>query len=244
MKLRSDSSVATCLTIELFLVYDSDNLHIIIILVDSTPIDVTMTDLIGFDNCSKKAPRPVWRSSWFLSTVIGFTFMLFIVIGGIQQNTKRNPSTSIQDCGSNPVQAKERGCVFDRINYGWTPPACLDVDFEDTTYKEAMKAGGPWKWYLDKNSTIEIPQDWNELSTQTHVWTEHRFHVLHCVYTWKLLHRAAMRDSVVYDFIGDYRHTSHCSDLLLDEATRTKPHARGSNVRMSFGGCVTLPDKK
>ncbi|KAH6675053.1 hypothetical protein B0J14DRAFT_27465 [Halenospora varia] len=185
----------------------------------------------------------LWKSHWAFASFVALGFLALISFQSLYNTFHLGNDLAYQDCGTTPAEAKAQGCIFDRINYGWTPPACLDTELEDSTYREAMKRGGEWRWYLDSNTTQEIPQDWEDLSKQTHVWTEHRYHVLHCLYTWKILHRAAMRDSVIYAFVGNYGHTTHCSDMLLDEATRSGEHAKGVNVMMVFTGCMALVSK-
>jgi hypothetical protein len=176
-----------------------------------------------------------WKSHWAFASFVALALLIFISLQSLYSARHGESGLIVvSSCGSTPAEAKANGCFFDRITYGWTPPECFYAELEETVYQEAMRKGASWRWWLDSNYTQEIPQDWEDLSFQAQVWGENRYHVTHCLYAWRVLHQAAMNGGLVYGFIGNYGHTTHCAGLLEDEPI---PH---ENVRMLFSGCMRL----
>lgn len=135
-------------------------------------------------------------------------------------------------CGNNPSEAKANGCIFDVMNYAWTRPECYD----EGASKEALSRG-PWKWYLDANATQPLEgQDLERLAFETEVWTEHSYHVAHCLYSLKLVHRAGMSGQWMLKEVGSWNHTLHCDDLLMK--TGTEGALVNTWVRTLYQPCV------
>jgi len=187
----------------------------------------------------KQRVSSFWRSHWTFAFLVAVTFLGIISLQSLYNIRSHSSAFAFQDCGSTPAEARSRGCIFDRINYGWTPPACFDAELEDSVYREAMKKDGLWRWSIDKNFTQELAQDWDLLSNHQHVWSDHRYHVVHCLYTWRVLHRAAIRDSLVYSFIGNYGHTTHCS-AMMEMAATSRDVPTLVEIKMVFSGCMGL----
>ncbi|KIM95546.1 hypothetical protein OIDMADRAFT_183625 [Oidiodendron maius Zn] len=53
------------------------------------------------------------------------------------------------------------------------------------------------------------------------IYVTNEYHDFHCVYTWKALHRAVIRHSLIDTHIGNFTHTKHCS-RSLEAAWRRK----------------------
>ncbi|OCL05570.1 hypothetical protein AOQ84DRAFT_267189, partial [Glonium stellatum] len=113
-------------------------------------------------------------------------------------------------CGNTTETAIANGCIFDIMNYAWTPQICYDQEVIDESLPTT-----PWKWYRDHNHTDEIPQDINILSQTSPVYTEHSYHMNHCLYTWRLLSRALFeKNRLIVSFISAANYTDHCVELL------------------------------
>src|ERR1700710_576865 len=88
-------------------------------------------------------------------------------------------------CGSYPSQAKALGCIFDIMGFGWTPPECY--------YENVSKDGlskGPWKWYLDKNLTIDVPQEYVNSGRIVEVYAARSYHTEQCKWSEVLIQLA------------------------------------------------------
>jgi hypothetical protein len=121
------------------------------------------------------------------------------------------------------------------MSFAWTPPACYDPILS-TTFQETQ---GPWTFYLDHNATIPLP--FEELSEYDIVWTEHHYHVVHCLYAWERIHSASLSETPVLlpAEMGSINHTRHCVGLLeeVEGAPKRKVNAIAYLV---YDGCVDL----
>ena len=137
-------------------------------------------------------------------------------------------------CGSYPSEAGALGCIFDIMNYGWTAAECYYEDLAE----EALEKG-PWKWYLDPEGQVEIPQDAAVLGRAVEVWTELGYHLEHCKYTQRILARAMEDDKTsVPQELAQRNHTKHCHDLI--EGNTKSPALVNTWVRTLYNPCVRL----
>ncbi|KAH8703043.1 hypothetical protein BGW36DRAFT_368732 [Talaromyces proteolyticus] len=140
-------------------------------------------------------------------------------------------------CGNNPEEAEALGCIFDPMNWHWTRPECF--------YKEGSEraqAQGPWSYYRDANFTEEmILHDEREMSTERLMYTEHSWHVNHCVYALESLHRAALLDKWIPEEAASWPHTLHC--MMVFQMMGTPPKKLNTRVDMQFLGCVKFEAK-
>ena len=153
----------------------------------------------------------------------------------------RTPALELQHmvCGSTPAEAQALGCVFDVMSFAWTPPACYD----HTLSQSFLQENGPWTFYLDHNATQPLP--FNELSNYDIVWTEHSYHVVHCLYAWERIHRAYLKDQLLLPReMGGINHTTHCVGLLseVEGAPRRKVNAIAYLVEIECPGTVFLQE--
>lgn len=86
------------------------------------------------------------------------------------------------------------------------------------------------------------------------MWTEHHYHVVHCLYAWERLHRAALaregvfwgeegngegRGVLVPGEMGNLNHTMHCVGLL-GEGSMTERRKVNAVAYLVFDSCVVL----
>jgi hypothetical protein len=128
-------------------------------------------------------------------------------------------NTGIVACGSSPAEAKAMGCVFDVMSFAWTPPQCYD----HATSQQYLDRNGPWIFYLDHNATQ--PLEFEDLSDHEIVWTEHSYHIVHCLYAWERGHMAMNmgKGTMIPGEMGSINHTRHCVDLLDDVGEAAAP---------------------
>ncbi|QKX63210.1 uncharacterized protein TRUGW13939_10379 [Talaromyces rugulosus] len=113
-------------------------------------------------------------------------------------------------CGSYPSEAKSLGCVFDLMNFGWTAPEC---------YYEGVSvpgiAEGPYKFYLDKNLTVEIPQDVALSGRVVDVYTTRHYHGEHCKWSQAVVALAKEDGNILIpQVIAQQNHTIHCQHYI------------------------------
>jgi hypothetical protein len=144
-------------------------------------------------------------------------------------------SRTYHHCGNSPEEAKTRGCVWDLMSYSWVHPACYNKAESD----EWIANYGPWDWYPQRNSTkSEVLKD-EVLPYSPLVWTQQGYHVVHCLYIWKLLHLAGMNGHLVTDEGIPFQHTDHCVKMISN-STFTTFDTVNTKVHLGFGKCVSL----
>ncbi|KAL0930015.1 uncharacterized protein CTRU02_211227 [Colletotrichum truncatum] len=117
------------------------------------------------------------------------------------QRTKR--------CGTTATEAKARGCHFDPVSFAWLPEECLDLDLA-----EEFRALN-WTLYADIHGTkIKSEEEFSSDTTDTFLTNEN--HVLHCVYSWKRLHRSIQARKPLHSGLS-YDHTKHCGGVLTSQ---------------------------
>jgi hypothetical protein len=105
----------------------------------------------------------------FLTIIFIFTILLVTILAIATQHRFSSTQASGNDavtngCGTSAKEAAVSGCIFDLMNYGWTPPTCYDHDLSNSSL-----SSGPWKWYYDKNATQPIEQHVIEKGQEMHI---------------------------------------------------------------------------
>ncbi|RDL33747.1 uncharacterized protein BP5553_08115 [Venustampulla echinocandica] len=167
-----------------------------------------------------------------------------------------SPSGLALDCGTSNDEALERGCVFDLMVYGWTPPACSEPDLASDAVSQSSRlaqyaAAGEFPWYGEENYTNPLPQDPNILSEQAVIWATNGWHQAHCLYFWQLLARAVensvkngIKNTYVLSETLVWSHTYHCNRVLAAKVVSTIDEPVIKTLRI-YGQCVridTIPD--
>lgn len=115
------------------------------------------------------------------------------------------------DCGNSPEDAKARGCKYSIVLHSWLPASCLTpADEEDAIamYKDRQWA---YKTAAGQNLTMEGL----EAGDYWYFTTSFDWHVTHCMYVWKRLHRIMLDPSQELDsYTANYHHTSHCVEMI------------------------------
>jgi hypothetical protein len=117
---------------------------------------------------------------------------------------------SWESCGSTPESARQRGCSFDLISFAWQTPECYDSSLvsEFATWDE-------WYYYTERRGNVTVPQSVVLLGEQA-VWVSWHFHMVHCTFMWRQMHRAFER-GWIDAHLRAYNHTLHCQTMLLKE---------------------------
>jgi hypothetical protein len=126
--------------------------------------------------------------------------------------SKPSANVKIAPCGNSSTEALAAGCHFDIISFSWLPDECYDAElaFEFKNFNN-------WAYYLDRNRTWPVSQELALTGGFAGLYTEFEYHLRHCTYMWKKLHRAMLgKGKAAIDSInGQYTNTEHCSHMLL-----------------------------
>ncbi|KAB5572420.1 hypothetical protein GE09DRAFT_1216984 [Coniochaeta sp. 2T2.1] len=116
----------------------------------------------------------------------------------------------VTHCGNSSTTAIARGCKFDIISFSWLPPACYDADLvaEFEQYRN-------WTWYEDVQGKRPVPKSEVVRGERESVHVYWDYHLVHCTFMWKKMHRALARGGWVDSLIADYEHTRHCGDMFF-----------------------------
>ncbi|KAF1934448.1 uncharacterized protein M421DRAFT_415473 [Didymella exigua CBS 183.55] len=116
----------------------------------------------------------------------------------------------IKRCGETAQEATTRGCEFDPITFSWLPPDCVDHGLIDE-----FRATG-WTLYAGRNTTATlIEEDWAMgIDEKRHAWLTRKDYILHCVFVWKIMHRAIALGRSLPTVVSSYAETELCGRIL------------------------------
>lgn len=179
--------------------------------------------------------RPVQKKRKWISTLssfllglvtMGAAMALYSTVIAPQQSHARNlpharngsdPNTGLPlswshgDCGNSPEDAKERRCQYSIVLHSWLPKGCLTEADEQDAKDMYKDRNWPYETAAGQNLTME------ELGAGDygHFTTTFDWHVTHCMYVWKRLHRIMLDPSQELDsYTANYHHTSHCVKMI------------------------------
>ncbi len=87
-----------------------------------------------------------------------------------------------------------------------------------------------WHWYFDMEKRHEANRTAVLAGDYELLFVDPLYHLQHCTYMWRKLHRAVLNGNVVDGYIGSYEHTVHCGSLLLDERGAEGPFSGRATV--------------
>ena len=137
-------------------------------------------------------------------------------------------------CGTTADEARALGCQWDIMTLSWVHPDCFDAEL--TREFEEL---GPWQFYWSSTPGKETPEP-EMLSPippelvneqKERMWTDRRYHIIHCIYTWKLMHRAMERGWKIQGELASYHHTEHCSQALANTSVPMDAIITKANVQ-------------
>ena len=163
-------------------------------------------------------PRQNWSRKFrplvpYLPLLIALAMasIVLIVVMFLQQSQPEDiPS---ETCGNSSSQALSLGCRFDVISFAWLPARCFDPDLVDDFL--ALK---DWQWYLDAGARRTADPASVAAGAYEELYVTQEYHVYHCTYMWRKMHRAILAGQVLDGYIGDMHHTAHCEMQILDRS--------------------------
>lgn len=145
-----------------------------------------------------------------------------------------NPSTAhqLQPCGTDAATARAKGCIFDLLTLAWLAPECYDADLSEEFLEVASET-----FYYDAEGLLPI-ESYEKLSEREINVTSHttrRYHVFHCAYGWRLMHKMLERGGMLESGLSGYHHTEHCTATLMN--TSVPLDAVITRVEISYPDC-------
>ena len=135
-----------------------------------------------------------------------------------------------RSCGSSSAEAIEHGCQFDPTSFSWLHRDCYDTDLVEQFLSYEF-----WEWFEDEDATVPIERQDVLEGKHKYLYVSWKYHLTHCTFMWKKLHRALLRRGAIDNYIGDLGHTEHCSRMLLtDGMNRTSTN---TIIRRKFTTC-------
>lgn len=136
-------------------------------------------------------------------------------------------------CGNSAEEARAAGCHFEVLSWAWQADECHDIELENQ-----FKQLDDWRFFRDKEGTIEIPPSEYGQDERRHdliIWGSRNWHIVHCLYMWRKMHRAPQLGLRWDEYMKDFAHTMHCNGVLQND---TIPHdALTTKMRTGFPSC-------
>lgn len=137
------------------------------------------------------------------------------------------------DCGNSPEEAKARHCNYSIVLHSWLPKSCLTHEDEQDAVDMYHNRKWPYETAAGKNLTMEELA----LGDYGHFTTTFDWHVTHCMYVWKRLHRIVLNRTQELDsYTANYHHTSHCVKMIGGHAGGMKDS--GTKIFVKYPKCA------
>jgi hypothetical protein len=116
-------------------------------------------------------------------------------------------------CGDSWQEAKELGCHFDVMASRWYAPECFDQAALEGMLEEQPYVN--FTWYADKEHTKIYPSELVLRGEFDKVYPSGDYHIYHCLYLWRRLHHAVLKNKPVDEDLFRYGHTLHCTRMIM-----------------------------
>jgi hypothetical protein len=144
------------------------------------------------------------------------------------------PSSS--PCGSSPAEARNLGCRFDVMSFSWLPAPCYDEELVEDFLSRKQ-----WIYYrrpLSNDFGNQVPMDEVLAGDYERLFVTWEFHKAHCAYMMRKLHRAILAGLLLDGYIGNYNHTKHCTEAMMEEGT--DPNYIMTKIFTKYPSCEQL----
>ncbi|KEQ80626.1 hypothetical protein M438DRAFT_348581 [Aureobasidium pullulans EXF-150] len=162
-----------------------------------------------------------------LTSILVLAIVIFSALAAAHTlHTTKVPET----CGITPNEARSRGCQYDVMSFAWTPPRCFDSDL-----MAEFASLRNWTFFTSQNGTEAVPYDSVALGEQDELFVTQEFHMYHCTYMWRKMHRAVLAAVPLDGYIGNYHHTGHCERQIMQQAR--KAHEISTTIFTKYVSC-------
>ena len=88
-----------------------------------------------------------------------------------------------------------------------------------------------------------VPLATVRLGEHTHLYVSREFHLHHCTYMWRKMHRALIQGRPQDTYVGNYSHTAHCEHVLTKEVLDLGMDVVDVRIGRKFVGCGRVEGK-
>lgn len=140
-------------------------------------------------------------------------------------------------CGNTTSTALAHNCTFDPMSFSWLPAPCTDAHLTAAFLKRR-----DWTWYFDRDGKRPAPRDEVLRGEHDILYVSAEYHIFHCTYMWRKLHRAVAVGGLVDGYIGAFHHTSHCEEMILEgvEGGMGSREVIDTVIRMKWPDCPVV----
>ena len=114
-------------------------------------------------------------------------------------------------CGQSAEEARDRGCVFDVMNYAWTPAPC-----HNSTLSREYWESEDWIFYRDKTLHSVIPNEEILGGQHEYVYAYWLLHYKHCEYALNRLSLGVKYGLPVDNELRNASHMMHCVHTMQE----------------------------
>lgn len=121
-------------------------------------------------------------------------------------------------CGNTLVEAHALGCEYVAMASAYLPAHCRDPALESDFETIGPSSRGAWSYHADESLTQSLTSA--EIArfagSTTKYYTSWEWHVLHCLFYWRKMHRAQFLGTVIEPRFNTDNHIHHCTKLILN----------------------------
>lgn len=133
-------------------------------------------------------------------------------------------------CGNSPAEALAAGCEFDVMSFAWSQQACFDRELMDDFLSRKN-----WTWWVDEVDGVPLGLLDVRKGQYSQLFVTWEYHLVHCTYMWKKMHRAIQSGRPLDSYIANIDHTIHCEMMLLDDTVDRG--ARNTIIGVKYPTC-------
>ncbi|KAK2591372.1 hypothetical protein QQS21_010932 [Conoideocrella luteorostrata] len=121
-------------------------------------------------------------------------------------------------CGTTLEEAEALGCSYVAMSSAWLPDHCRDAELEAEFDASGTNEDGTWNYFADGNMTEPLTRNQvREMAgTNGRYYTSWEWHVVHCLFYWRKLHRAQFSGVTMEPRFNTDGHIHHCSRLIVN----------------------------
>ncbi|KFG79788.1 hypothetical protein MANI_009002 [Metarhizium anisopliae] len=159
--------------------------------------------------CKGPDPEPNVRRRIVLLSLLALA-TLVIALASFAYDSQHVNTALVESCGGSPEEATSLGCSFDVMSFAWLPSRCFDQELM-LDFLHLRR----WQWFTDADGRHPIDQATVAKGTYEHLYVTQEYHMYHCTYMWRKMHRAVQHGQPLDGYIGSLAHTDHCESVLV-----------------------------
>ncbi len=171
--------------------------------------DFSDADSVELDSISSPARKRNYRI--FITAIVAGLALLFLVSSAVFRHRTSQPRYN--QCGTSAAEARDRGCVFEATGFTWLPKECYDKETESEFLQYVSENN--LNLYHDHKYTKLVSMEEVRKGEGKGYFALERYHLAHCLFLFKKLHRAYASGKTVDGYIISLGHTAHCVNQSL-----------------------------